>query len=149
MSFPLVLPGTGGSGAGDYWGSGPGFDIGDLYGPNSALCRSFGIGCGGGGGEAPSLPPWQPPTNGGPMQYAGGGCPTSPFRAGAAMAARAVPFVVPNPVSGRPVWFMPAGAPVLWSGDLRACKRVSRIAARAARSGGRKRMTYRRRRRGG
>jgi hypothetical protein len=58
---------------------------------------------------------------------------SAPF--GAAMpSARPQTFVVPNPVTGRPTWFKPAGRPILWSGDLTACKRVSRIARRARRS---------------
>jgi hypothetical protein len=67
-----------------------------------------------------------------------GACPTSaPF---AAAGARATPtmFVVPNPVTGRPTWFKPAGRPLLWSGDLRAAKMVRRVARLAKRhSGGR------------
>lgn len=61
-----------------------------------------------------------------------GGCPTSPFGI-APQRARAQAFVVGHPTTGAPVWFKPAGRPVLWSDDLRACKRVARIAARAKR----------------
>lgn len=155
-NVPATIPG-------DYYGTGPGIDFGDIYGPNSWACRTLGIGCGNGGGGYPAPYPgggpiynggWGYPPNGGGYGYpapngagaAGGygGCPTMPFRAGASMAARAVPFVLPNPVSGKPVWFLPGGAPLLWSGDLRAVRRVSRIASRAAR------FTRRgRRRRGG
>jgi len=52
--------------------------------------------------------------------------------------ARAQPFVSANPVTGRLTWFKPAGRPILWSGDLTACKRVGRIAARARRSRGKR-----------
>jgi hypothetical protein len=47
--------------------------------------------------------------------------------------ARAQPFVSANPVSGKLTWFKPAGKPILWSGDLTACRRVNRIASRARR----------------
>jgi len=48
--------------------------------------------------------------------------------------ARAQAFVAPNPVTGATTWFKPAGKPILWSGDLTACRRVGRIAARARRA---------------
>lgn len=34
---------------------------------------------------------------------------------------------------GTPVWFRPAGRPVLFSGDFQACKRVRKVASRARR----------------
>jgi len=151
---------------GDYYGGAPGFDFGDVYGANSWACRTLGIGCGSGGGGMVPYPsggqgfPFPYAQEGGGMQYppmqippqtlmpqGGGGCGGGPFRAGAALAARAVPFMLPNPVSGKPVWFMPAGRPLLWSGDMSACRRVAKIAGRAARAGGRRRAS--RRRRGG
>lgn len=63
----------------------------------------------------------------------GPGCPTTPFRTAPA-SMRAQAFVQVNPATGRATWFKPAGRPILWSDDLRACKRVGRIAARARRS---------------
>jgi hypothetical protein len=57
---------------------------------------------------------------------------TSPYVPTAA-GARAQPFVSANPITGKLTWFKPAGRPILWSGDLTACKRVSRIASRARR----------------
>jgi len=155
-NVPATIPG-------DYYGTGPGIDWGDIVGANSWACRTLGIGCGNGGGGngrggqmQPFFPGFPSPTYeqfpGGqgpglmPMNGAaamGGGCPVSPFRAGASMAARAVPFVAVNPMSGKPVWFGPLGSPLLWSGDLRAVRRVRKIAGRAARFSGR------RRRRGG
>jgi hypothetical protein len=54
------------------------------------------------------------------------------------MGARAQPFMSNNPVSGALTWFKPAGKPILWSGDLTACKRVERVARRAKRSRGRR-----------
>jgi hypothetical protein len=62
---------------------------------------------------------------------------TSPFVPTMA-GARAQPFVASNPVSGKLTWFKPAGRPILWSGDLTACRRVGRIAARARRSRGKR-----------
>lgn len=62
---------------------------------------------------------------------------TSPFVPTQA-GARAQHFVAPNPISGKLTWFKPAGKPILWSGDLTACRRVGRIAARARRSRGKR-----------
>lgn len=56
----------------------------------------------------------------------------SPFRPTAAGASAQL-FVVPNPVTGRPTWFRPAGRPVLFSGDFAAARRVSKVAGRARR----------------
>jgi len=39
-----------------------------------------------------------------------------------------------NPVTGKMAFWEHCGTPVLWSRDLRTCKRVAKIAARAARS---------------
>jgi len=56
-------------------------------------------------------------------------------------------FAVEGP-NGQLRWFRSAGKPILWSGDLGACKRVNRVAARArARMGGaRRRSSFRKRR---
>lgn len=61
-----------------------------------------------------------------------GACPTSPW-AVTTGAPRASTFVMANPVSGKATWFKPAGRPLLWSGDLSACRRVKKIASRARR----------------
>lgn len=58
---------------------------------------------------------------------------TSPFVPTMA-GARAQPFVAQNPVTGASTWFKPAGRPILWSGDLTACKRVNKLAMRARRA---------------
>jgi len=58
---------------------------------------------------------------------------TSPFVPTMA-GARAQAFIAQNPVTGASTWFKPAGKPILWSGDLTACNRVSKIAKRARRS---------------
>jgi hypothetical protein len=71
----------------------------------------------------------------GAMAMAGGGAMsggTPQFRA-TPVGARAQFFRVPNPVTGQDTWFRPAGRPILWSGDLTACKRVKKVARRAAR----------------
>lgn len=47
--------------------------------------------------------------------------------------ARAQFFRTPNPATGQDTWFRPAGRPILWSGDLTACKRVNKVARRAKR----------------
>ena len=57
---------------------------------------------------------------------------TSPFGAGRRL--RAKPFRISHPETGDDVWFRPAGRPILFSGDLSACKRVSRVARRARRA---------------
>lgn len=70
-------------------------------------------------------------------QGAGPGCNAlmAPFtQSSGAVALRAQPFVAANPGTGKLTWFKPAGRPILWSGDLTACKRVGKIAARARRS---------------
>lgn len=72
----------------------------------------------------------------GPSPFAGG-CP-SLFSAGGMSARPVSMFMVPNPVSGKPTFFKHAGRPILFSGDLRACKTVNRIAARARRTRGRR-----------
>lgn len=62
---------------------------------------------------------------------------TSPFRSTMAGAA-AQAHIQTNPVSGKITWFKPAGRPILWSGDLTACRRVGKIATRARRSRGKR-----------
>ena len=62
---------------------------------------------------------------------------SEPFMPTAA-GARAKTFLAANPVTGKPTWFKPAGQPILWSGDLSACKRVNKVARRASRSRGRR-----------
>jgi len=52
--------------------------------------------------------------------------------------ARSQAFMSNNPVTGALTWFKPAGKPILWSGDLTACKRVERVARRAKKSRGRR-----------
>lgn len=60
----------------------------------------------------------------------GGGTPAfRPTMAG----ARAQFFRMPNPATGQDTWFRPAGRPLLWSGDLTACRRVNKVARRASR----------------
>lgn len=64
------------------------------------------------------------------FQSSGGGTPMfRPTMAG----ARAQFFRTQNPATGQDTWFRPAGRPLLWSGDLTACKRVKKIARKAAR----------------
>ena len=65
------------------------------------------------------------------------GIPQAPFRPTMAGAA-SQKFVATNPVSGRAQWFGPLGQPVLWTGDMRACKRVRKVAGRARRASGRR-----------
>ena len=65
------------------------------------------------------------------------GIPQVPFRPTIAGAA-SQKFVATNPVSGRAQWFGPLGQPVLWTGDMRACKRVRKVAGRARRASGRR-----------
>lgn len=62
----------------------------------------------------------------------GGGGGTPMFRPTMA-GARAQFFRAQNPATGQDTWFRPAGRPLLWSGDLTACKRVNKVARRAAR----------------
>jgi hypothetical protein len=62
------------------------------------------------------------------------------FELGMPRAARAVPQIeAQNPVTGRTHVWKHMGRPILYTGDLAACKRVSRISARVARARPRKR----------
>lgn len=145
-NVPVTMAGDPG-----HLGNAPGFDIGDIFGPNSFLAnlaQAGSVATNPLGALALNQDVFRPsdfpvvvnprPTNG-VAGNGGGGCPVSPFRGGGRTTATAVPFVAVNPVSGRPVWFGPLGKPVLWTGDLRACKRVARVASRAARSRPRRR----------
>lgn len=67
------------------------------------------------------------------LQAGGAGMAMVPFRP-TMQGARAQTFVAQNPVTGAATWFKPAGKPILWSGDLTACKRVGKIASRARRA---------------
>lgn len=65
----------------------------------------------------------------------GGGASATLFRAPGLAGARPKSLVmVPNPTTGKPTFFKHAGTPILFSGDLRAARRVSRVAARARKS---------------
>lgn len=54
-------------------------------------------------------------------------------------------FAVPHPSTGNLTWYRSAGKPILWSGDLRACKRVNKVASRARRATPRRTAAKRRR----
>lgn len=54
-------------------------------------------------------------------------------------------FAVPNPMTGNLSYFRNAGRPILFSGDLSACKRVNKVASRARRASPRRRATTRKR----
>lgn len=101
------------------------------------------------GGQPVSYPAiYQPVSNGGTGGASGlgllnelrerlsgavGGLPTM-FRAGA-VTARPVPMVMQlNPQTGQPAYWRHVGRPILFSGDLAACRRVERVARRAKRS---------------
>ncbi len=73
---------------------------------------------GGGGGGLPALPGVAP---GGIFRV------TQP-----GLRARSL-FHITNPSTGREVWYRNVGQPILFSGDLRTCKRVRKIARLAAR----------------
>jgi hypothetical protein len=63
------------------------------------------------------------------------GCTTTPFGAGSPRQnVTATRFVQANPATGKPTWFGPLGTPILFSGDLAACKRVDRVAKRLAKA---------------
>lgn len=66
------------------------------------------------------------------LAFAGGGGGTPMFRP-TAVGARAMFFRTPNPATGQDVWFRPAGRPILWSGDVTACRRVKKVARLARR----------------
>jgi len=58
---------------------------------------------------------------------------TEPFRRTSA-GASAQPHLRVNPVNGRQEWFRPAGRPVLFSKDMGICRKVEKLAKRAAKS---------------
>ena len=78
---------------------------------------------GGGGGGVPALPGVAP---GGIFRV------TQP-----GLRARSL-FHITNPSTGREVWYRNVGQPILFSGDLRTCKRVRKVARLAARSSGKR-----------
>lgn len=104
-------------GAGGYWGSGPGFDIGDIFGPNSALANLFGI-PGSPGVPTPApvpAPQYQPgaprpmPTAApGPVDVAAACDLSAPFHTTSCGNAVSQPHVRCNPRSGKVEWFVPA-----------------------------------------
>lgn len=109
---------------------------GQIWGPNQAAPGGMQLTAGGGGyGYQPALGlPF-----GDVMPEGSAACMaglTSPFAAGGQRGARAKTHVKCDPISGRTVWFKPAGRPLLWSGDLSACKRVRKVASRAKRARG-------------
>lgn len=55
-------------------------------------------------------------------------------------------FATANPQTGTLSWFRNVGRPILFSGDLTACKRVNKVAARARRASPRRRAAPKRRR---
>jgi hypothetical protein len=57
-------------------------------------------------------------------------------RTAAGIRARSLVEVV-NPMTGRKTWYRNVGRPILFSGDLRSCKRVQKVASRARRARGR------------
>lgn len=65
--------------------------------------------------------------------FGGGGGGSTPMFRPTMAGARAQTFRAQNPVTGKDVFFRPAGKPILWSSDLSACKRVRKVARRANR----------------
>jgi hypothetical protein len=55
------------------------------------------------------------------------------FRAGVTGARALSTVIVQNPATGQLVWYRNMGRPILWAGDLSACKRVKRVASKARR----------------
>jgi hypothetical protein len=93
--------------------------FGDVFGGviGSFLAPS----AGGGGASLPTLPGVAP---GGIFQVTRPG-----------LRARSL-FHITNPSTGREVWYRNVGQPILFSGDLRTCKRVKKVARLAARARG-------------
>lgn len=76
------------------------------------------------------------------MQYSGGQSLDLPYggtifrQTSAGLRARSLVEVV-NPITGKKSWYRNVGRPILFSGDLRSCRRVRKIAGRARRARGR------------
>lgn len=68
---------------------------------------------------------------------------TSTWTQGGAGYRQLQTLVIPSP-DGKLGFWKAAGRPILFAGDLAACKRVNRVAARAARTMGRSRTRSRR-----
>lgn len=122
-----------GEGGAPFFGTGPGLDFGDFFGPNSVFSV---LGQQGPAGfpsvTAPGfVAPGTVAPGGGAAPGGNGACVPGPFLPSARTGFRAQAFPTCVPGTNRTVWFKPAGKPVLWSDDLAACKRVSRVAARA------------------
>ena len=130
------LPGGGGFDFGGLIETGIGI-IGDIFNPQQQQrIPGFPL------QPQPQQAPRQLPTDlGGMLQeqlglgsggLAQSGCQTVPFNANVGQRrATPVRFVQANPGTGKPTWFGPLGTPILFSGDLAACRRVERAAKRA------------------
>lgn len=67
-----------------------------------------------------------------------GAAPGTLFQVGGPRLRAVSSFRVTNPSTGRDVWYRNVGQPILWSGDLRVCKKVRKVARLAARSSGKR-----------
>jgi hypothetical protein len=121
-------------------GEGGGFGgFGGLLGQGINLASQFfGPQAQPGGAPTPSLFNFDLPGIDIVGQGQGAGCSAlqSPFASGGQRGSRPKIHIRPDPITGRPVWFRPAGRPLLWSSDLTAVKRVRKIASRARRARG-------------
>lgn len=107
-----------------------------IWGPNQALPGGATLNLASNGGGLTSM--FDLPGVDLVSQGTGGACSalTSAFASGSSRGARAKTHVRADPITGRAVWFRPAGRPILWSSDLSACKRVRKVASRARRARG-------------
>jgi len=65
--------------------------------------------------------------------FSGGGGASTPMFRPTMAGVRAQTFRATNPVTGKDVFFRPAGKPILWSSDIACAKRVDKIARRVRR----------------
>lgn len=127
---PFVAPGEGGGGG----GGGVGDFLGTLIGTGVGL---LGRALSGGEAETRLEPGLTDVALGmaGLQRESRGACASGAlFRQGARTVRPNSTVLVCNPESGEPVFFKHAGRPILFSGDLTACRRVERVAKRARRA---------------
>jgi len=133
--IPLMFPTQQQSGGGGYMASGGGGwadVVGTALGAVPSVLSALGL------GQAERVPQIPIPGPLGGISLPGY-VPEGSFQVPGLFRTReravATPFMVMNPITGQPVYYAPRGRPILWSGDLAACRRVNKVAGMARRRG--------------
>lgn len=122
-SIGQLLGGIGGG----LLGSGIGGGLGGAYQLGN---YNIGLGVGGPGVSGGALTPYSGTSS---VTLNQAGSLLEPYVRGPSGLSHAHRFMGVNPDTGRVTWFIPAGRPILFSGDLAAVRRVRRIAGRLRR----------------